>query len=240
MRRRRVALYGGTFDPVHNGHLAVARELQKLFALEDVLLIPAYVAPHKRGARVTPALHRYAMLALATQHEPFARVSTIELDFPARPFTIETIERVQFERGTAWRTFFIMGADSWLEIETWHEWRQLLALTDVIVVARPGYERAAHHCPVSFDRKRVLDVRGCDACGLSVVLEENVSQKAEPSENETREFETRVYFTDAVVLDVAATKIRRLAYDRDESLREFVPPAIAEYIAKYELYKNEH
>lgn len=237
--RRRVALYGGTFDPVHNGHLAIARELGDLFALDDVLLIPAYVAPHKRGARVTPALHRHAMLALATQGESGTRVSTIELDCPARPFTIETIERVQIERGAAWRTFFVMGADSWLEIETWHEWQKLLALTDVIVVTRPGYERAAQHCPDSFDRKSVVDVRGYDALKLSVLLEENDSGKSESIKSSSHGFETCVYFTDAVVMGVAATTIRRLAQIGDESLNEFVPAAIAEYIAKYELYKNE-
>lgn len=237
--RRRVALYGGTFDPVHNGHLAIARELRKLFALDDVLLIPAYVAPHKRGARVTPALHRHAMLALATQGESGARISTIELDCPARPFTIETIERVKAERGVAWHTFFVMGADSWLEIETWHEWRNLLAMTNVIVVTRPGYERAAQHCPDSFNGKRMVDVRGYDALKLSVLLEESASGKSESIESASRGFETQVYFTDAVVMGVAATTIRRLAQNGDESLNEFVPHAVAEYIAKYELYKNE-
>jgi len=237
--QRRVALYGGTFDPVHSGHIAVARELQELFALDEVLLIPAFVAPHKRGARVTPALHRHAMIALATQHEPHARISTIELDCPARPYTIETIERVQLERGAAvWRTFFVMGADSWLEIETWHEWQRLLALTDVIVVTRPGYESAANHCPNGFTRNRVVDVRGYDAGKLKVLLEENALLESQTAQPGRHGFETRVYFSDAVMSGVAATLIRRLAENRDESLNEFVPLAVAEYIAKYELYQK--
>src|ERR1044072_9725307 len=78
-RRRRIALYGGTFDPVHAGHTAVARGLLKLFALDEVLFIPAYVAPHKRDRRVSPAHDRYAMLALATQGEERFRVSAVEL-----------------------------------------------------------------------------------------------------------------------------------------------------------------
>ena len=77
-RLRRIALYGGTFDPVHAGHVAVARSLQMLFALDEVLFIPAYVAPHKRDRRTSPALDRYAMLALATQGEASFRVSTVE------------------------------------------------------------------------------------------------------------------------------------------------------------------
>ncbi len=88
-RRRRVALYGGTFDPVHAGHMAVARGLLQLFALDEVLFIPAYVAPHKRERRVSPAHVRYAMLALATQDEERMRVSTVELAAPERPFGTE-------------------------------------------------------------------------------------------------------------------------------------------------------
>src|SRR4028119_1977450 len=91
----RIALYGGTFDPVHNAHLAVACELLKLFALDEVLFIPAHVAPHKRRS-VPPASpwHRYAMLALATQSEARFCVSTVELDEPERPYTVDTIARL--------------------------------------------------------------------------------------------------------------------------------------------------
>ena len=73
-----MALYGGTFDPVHVGHTALARRLLELFSLDEVLFIPAHVAPHKRDREVSPALHRYAMLALATQGEGRFRLSTVE------------------------------------------------------------------------------------------------------------------------------------------------------------------
>ena len=98
---KRIALYGGTFDPVHLGHLAVAHGLSKIFALDEVLFIPAYVAPHKRKEGVTPALHRYAMLALVTQHEERFRISTIELDAPEKPYTFETLQRMREELGIA-------------------------------------------------------------------------------------------------------------------------------------------
>ena len=88
-----MALYGGTFDPVHVGHTALARRLLELFALDEVLFIPAHVAPHKRGREVSPALHRYAMLALATQGEERFRVSTVELDEPESPYTVGTLAR---------------------------------------------------------------------------------------------------------------------------------------------------
>ncbi len=122
--RRRIALYGGTFDPVHHGHEAVARNLTGLFALDEVVFVPAYVAPHKRGRRVSPALDRYAMLALATQDERLFRVSAVELNAPGRPYTVETLTHFRRELGERARLFFVMGADSWEEITTWREWER--------------------------------------------------------------------------------------------------------------------
>ena len=95
VRRRRIAVYGGTFDPVHVGHAAVARSLLKLFGLDEVVFVPAFVAPHKRDRRVSPAFDRYAMLALATQSREDFRVSTVELDAPERPYTWETLSRMR-------------------------------------------------------------------------------------------------------------------------------------------------
>src|SRR5205085_4097269 len=121
--KRRIALYGGTFDPVHIGHMAVARSLLSLFALDEVLFIPAYVAPHKRERRVSPALDRYAMLALATQGEARFRVSAVEMEAPERPYTVNTLSRFCERVGLEARLFFVMGADSWEEVTTWREWR---------------------------------------------------------------------------------------------------------------------
>jgi len=137
--KRRVALYGGTFDPVHLGHLQVARRLLELFALDEVLFVPAYVAPHKRKQSVSPAVHRYAMLALATQDDERLRISTIELDAPEQPYTVETLERTRAALGDQAQLFFIMGADSWAEIGTWHQWQQVLSASNHVVVTRPGY-----------------------------------------------------------------------------------------------------
>ena len=95
MGTKRAAIYGGTFDPVHNGHLKVARGVQKLFELDEVLLIPACVPPHKRSAGITSAFHRFAMLALATEHDEGLTISTVELDQPDRPYAVDTVARMQ-------------------------------------------------------------------------------------------------------------------------------------------------
>ena len=225
-RLKRIALYGGTFDPVHAGHMAVAENLSRLFALDEVLFIPAHVAPHKRERRVAPPLHRYAMLALATQHEARFRISTLELDAPEKPYTVETLGRFgELLEGSA-QLFFVMGADSWAEITTWREWERVLSMSDHIVVTRPGYELTMAHVTPSV-QSRVIDVRGADERRVGQRLDENSAGR-------------KIYLTDAAVVDVASTEIRRAVSERgeDADLRAMLPEAVADYIKKYGLYRE--
>src|SRR4030095_917991 len=154
--RNRIALYGGTFDPVHVGHLEVARRVCELFEIDRVLFVPAHVAPHKVGRPVTPALHRYAMLILATQNDEHLFVSTFELESTDGGFTVDTLTHFQREFGDSIDLFFIMGADSWAEISTWRDWQRLLSLASHIVVTRPGYEITS---PSKELRDRLIDIR---------------------------------------------------------------------------------
>ena len=195
--KTRIALYGGTFDPIHLGHLEIARKVLELFEIEKVLFVPAQVAPHKVGRSVTEPIHRYAMLALATQHDPQLSISTFELDAPDRRYTVDTVAHFQKTFGAETELFFIMGADSWSEIQTWREWERLLTMINHIVVTRPGYEVA----------------------------------DAPPG--------ARVLFTDAVMNSASATGIRRLAREgRMDELAGLVPEPVAEYIRKYEIYRD--
>lgn len=222
--QRRIALYGGTFDPIHKGHLRVAHGLSRIFALDQVLFIPADVAPHKRVRQVTPALHRYAMLALATQEESGFLVSTIELDAPERPYTVETLSRMQETLGNEAQVFFIMGADSWMEITTWREWERVLALSNHIVVTRPGYELDAEHVTPKV-RERIVDLRGKN--------QEQAAPEIDKSDG------TKIYVTDAVNMDVSATAIRQAVREgREADWLKFVQPPVANYIRKYGLYKE--
>ena len=199
MDARRIALYGGTFDPVHLGHVEIARRVLELFEIEKVLFVPAQVAPHKIGRRVTEPIHRYAMLALATQNDPRLSISTFELDAPDRRYTVNTVEHFQRVMGSSAELFFIMGADSWSEITTWREWERLLTIINHIVVTRPGHE---------------------------------IDQTL-PAPN------ARVLFTDAVLKDISATDIRRIAAEgRFDELARLVPAPVAEYIKKYEIYRD--
>ena len=219
MVRRRAAIYGGTFDPVHNGHLEVARRVRELFELDEVIFVPACVPPHKRGAGISSAFHRFAMLALATQDDERFRISTIELDEPDRPYAVDTVSRLQDKLGSSHRLFFLIGADSWAEIESWREWQRLLRSCDLIVVTRPGYqltERVA---------VEVVDLRGKSQEEIAAVLNDDKTP--------------RVFFTDGASMDIAATAIRVRARSNDlDGLQKALPRTVANYIAKYELYEN--
>ena len=217
MTLKRVAIYGGTFDPVHNGHVEVARAVLKLFELDELLFVPAWAPPHKRNAKITSAFHRFAMLALATEADQRLLISTVELDAPDRPYAVDTIARMlRADR----RLFFLIGADSWNEITTWFEWQKLLTLCDLIVATRPGYEIATAPAEAN-----VVDLRDKSAIDVRRVSEE----QAPP----------RVFITDVVNVDVSATTVRSLARESDvEGLKTIMPGAVADYIGKHRLYKN--
>ena len=217
--QKRIALYGGTFDPVHAGHLEVARRVSQLFEIEKVLFIPAQMAPHKIGRRVTEPIHRYAMLALATQDDSQLSISTFELDAPDRRYTVDTVDHFQQALGDSTELFFIMGADSWSEVTTWREWERLLSMTNHIVVTRPGYEPVTTHVGKISDR--IVDVRG----GKS------------PSRTESGK---KIFFTDVVMKDVSATSIRHLGREGSfEELTGLVPGPVLEYIKKYGIYRTD-
>ena len=161
-------MYGGTFDPVHVGHIEIARRVSALFEIEKVIFIPAQMAPHKVGRPVTEPIHRYAMLALATQDDPRLLLSTFELDAPDRRYTVDTVEHFQRELNDSTELFFIMGADSWSEITTWREWERLLTMTNHIVVTRPGYEVTKTHVGAHGDRIFFTDAVMNDASATNI------------------------------------------------------------------------
>lgn len=217
-KRSKIAFYGGTFDPVHCGHIAVARSLVDMFSFDVFLFLPAFHAPHKPGTPPASAYHRFAMLTLATRDEPRIGVSTIELDHAAKRYSFDTMSEINGRHPDS-TNFFVMGADSWQDIRTWHRWEELLLMTNHVVVTRPGYEIAFDHVTDEV-RTRIVDLRnGAAIAGHS-------------------DGEPRIFVTDAVKIDVSATEIREDVRE-DDRLDNFddVPEEVAKYIEKYELYK---
>lgn len=140
MNGPRIGLMGGTFDPIHYGHLVTAEGARVEFALDKVLFVPSGRPPHKATEQVTPAEHRYLMTVLATLGNPHFEVSRIDIDRPGPSYTVDTIEEARREWGPSAQLFFITGADAILEILTWKEPERLLGSCHVIAATRPGYD----------------------------------------------------------------------------------------------------
>lgn len=218
--RQRIAVYGGTFDPIHNGHLRVAEAILSAFAMDCLLFVPAFIPPHKRGHDISSPFHRLAMLALATADQSQMCVSTIELEAPQRPYTIETLGRLKTETANA-QLFFVMGADSFQDVTMWREHERLLTEYDVIVAVRPGYksdESITSHLSPNL-QMACIDLRS----GLV------------PSNEDFRS--SHVYLTDYVTMDISATEIRN-AVRQNQSIETLVPSTVAAYIKKYQLYQR--
>lgn len=217
-RSRRTAFYGGSFDPVHRAHLEIAKALIPQFELEGFTFIPAFHAPHKVRLTPTSAYDRYAMLCLATQDESRMSVSRIEIEAPERPYTLQTLTRLISEQPDD-EKFFVMGADSWMEITTWREWETVLAMSNHIVITRPGVDIAFDHV-TDHIAERIIDFRKT------------------PSAQPARKPKTtnHIYITDSVDLDISATQIRQMVRDSDLRWKALVTPEVANYIEKYQIY----
>lgn len=134
----RLALFGGTFDPIHNAHLTVAREAAIQFHLDQVWFVPAAHPPHKSDQTSATYEDRFHMTELACQPDPRFVASRLEAG-AEKSFSVETVERV---RAQGYRPYLIIGADAFAEIATWHRWQDLVRLTEFIVVTRPGHQYA--------------------------------------------------------------------------------------------------
>lgn len=135
----RLAIFGGTFDPIHTAHTRVAREAADRFALDKVLFVPAARPPHKSDGQTTPYEHRYRMVEIACREDARFEPSRLE-EGDERSYTIRTIERLRARLSPRDEVYFLIGADAFAEIGSWHRSEDVLRAVEFIVVSRPGYE----------------------------------------------------------------------------------------------------
>src|ERR1700722_19987882 len=210
---RRVGILGGTFDPVHCGHLDAGAAAQAALGLGEVLMLPSNIPPHRPQPQAS-AYHRFAMVALAIDGRADWRALDLELREGARSKTSDTLEGLHAEGFGATELFFIVGADAFVEIPTWKNYPSLLELAHFVVVSRPGV-------PVAWLPARLGSLRTAFA---------KASAFAEASTDGL----TMVFLIDAVTADVSSTAIRRCRVE-GKSIAGMVPPAVQRHIEKHAL-----
>jgi nicotinate-nucleotide adenylyltransferase len=220
-----IGLFGGTFDPIHSGHLRVARAAARHFHLREVWFVPADIPPHKQKAPITSYFHRYSMVALALADEHDFLPSLLEAPEPEAhmdrhpSYTIDTIRKVKEGLRRGDRLYFLIGMDAFRDIAKWYKAEELLQECEFIVAARPGYSLGdvAKSLPDALrPTQRELRTHGLEAALKS----RGVVLHLLPETHE----------------DVSATQIRA-AVKRSNGLSELVPEAVAEYIRKEGLYR---
>nr|WP_304266819.1 nicotinate-nucleotide adenylyltransferase [Phascolarctobacterium succinatutens] len=148
MTGKGLGILGGTFDPIHIGHLRIAEAVYERIALEQIIFIPAFVPPHKVGQDYAPAEHRYAMTELAVKPYPHFNVSDIELKRSGVSYTIDTLRELRHKYPEK-ELYFIIGADSVAQLHTWNSINEMLQLATFVAAGRPGYEgvmeEVVHH-----------------------------------------------------------------------------------------------
>jgi len=162
----RIGVLGGTFDPIHYGHLAAAEEARAKLNLQKVVFVVAGIPPHKLDEEITPAEDRYAMVELAIASNPHFSLSRVDMDRPGPSYTVDTIQFLRQQWGEDTEIFFIMGMDSLLEIETWHQPQRLIQLCRLVAVERPGFvpdlERLEAAMPGITARTEIIDMPEVD------------------------------------------------------------------------------
>ncbi len=212
----RLGLFGGTFNPIHYGHLRSAEEVSEALNLRRVWFIPAALPPHKADAEVTPFEVRLAMTRLAVGRHPRLSVSDVEGRRPGKSYSIETLRHFREEFGPRAELFFILGLDAVLEIAFWKDYQELFTLSHFVVLDRPGYPR--DH--------------------LGEILRRQVHPEFRPlpsGEGFQHPGGNQVLFQATTLMDISATRIRNLVR-HGRSIRYFLPEVVRRFILKNRLY----
>jgi nicotinate-nucleotide adenylyltransferase len=218
----KIALFGGTFDPVHLGHLAVARAASEKFGLGRVYFAPADLPPHKQRRKLTDFQHRFALLALATADDPRFVPSLLDAHTGHPNYSIDTVRRLKGTLKKTDKLYFLIGIDAFKDIGTWRQPEELLSEVEFIVVSRPGYTLA--------DVGRALpeSLRPTD-----LMLR---AMRKQQTDGTIAIMGATIHLLGEVRKRVSSTQIRAAAGKSVKQLSRYVPPLVAEYIKKENLY----
>ena len=220
----RIGLFGGTFNPVHFGHLRAALEIREGFDLDEVILIPAALPPHKIPVDVADAADRMQMLDLALEDVSGLRLSDIESKRSGPSYTIDTVQHLRQTLPDQSRIYLIMGMDAFLEIDTWKSYNELLEQIPFIIISRPN----TGSCATDFGWKFLEEYL------TSKISADYVFSK---SQNCYRTKDKQpVYIYEVTGLDISSTRIRSLISE-GRPIRFLVPQKVAHYIQSKGLYK---
>ena len=218
-RSRRIGLFGGTFNPIHIGHLRSGEEMAEAFRMEKVIFVPAAIPPHKVVHPLASAAHRFKMVEIATETNPAFSASDVELRREGKSYSIETITHFRNELGRSAELYFIMGMDSFLEITTWSRYEEILELCSFIVTTRPGYRRKA--------LDEILPV----AVALRFCYDEQDDRYLHATGH-------AIHFSEITDLAVSSTWIRD-ELRRGRRVRYLLPDGVLRYIEQNNLYSGK-
>jgi nicotinate-nucleotide adenylyltransferase len=222
----RLGILGGTFDPVHNGHVEVAIAARRVLALDRVVLLPSRIPPHRAAQPSASPYHRFAMTALAVHGMEGLETSDLELAAPGISYTSATLDRLHAVGLKPTQIFFITGADAFAEIDTWHRYPDVLDMAHFVVVSRPGHEASALPAvlPSLASRMRAWPERA-----------KRVEGRVEgPVEGE----DPSVFLIDWKTPGVSSTEIRRRIRS-GEGITGLVPALVERHIAQHRLYLED-
>lgn len=225
MHLRRIGLFGGTFNPIHTGHLQIAKEIKEHFSLDCIIFIPTGIPPHKEISDVIDPAHRLNMVELAiAPHKDFA-VSSIEAERKGFSYSIDTVKTLLKEMGETSEIYFIVGIDAFIDIKTWKDVDELLTLCNFIVIPRHGH--------------RFIDIKGVDIPPLKGVAESDLEKldRREISRFAVPLTERYSLFLEQIThCNISSTELRRLIKEGKE-LKNLLPESVILYIIKKKLYR---
>ncbi len=229
--RKKIGLFGGTFNPIHLGHLRGAEEIREAFGLQEVIFIPAAIPPHKVAEEVIEAKHRLEMVRLATATNPFFSTTDIELLRPEKSYSIDTIRYFRQRHQEVF--FFILGRDAFVEIETWKEFQHLFSLCNFIVMTRPGFQKTLS---TSVRVPACRSGRDSDFPLPEALIP--VFRYDQEVKGWNHSSGHTLHFKEITILDISSTKVRE-KIEKGESVRYLIPGEVEAYIQENKLYSHE-